>query len=296
MNEDPLIIDTSYWKKGDKNWEKVRKEKWPLIEGVLSTYWDKNKKSVNVVKRYYFSGELPDWKKINEDWDHKDERDRHLDVTTILWLHPSVECDVLRPLCDAYFKGYGRDYKDVLAGMAFLMDWGVCVASRNGGGITDWTPPFVCFEGKEKLLFDLIYGNVSGLYFEFGEDKKDYPIHGPDLRSLNFSGDWLCHKKLNDHGKHMLMQYDLPLELMFRKINSEPDRISREFSRRRFVFEKSLFRIHHFNAEKEGDSPRATFVTKIRKILDEGDHVPELKQLWEQVKRGEVTVDKPWKL
>src|SRR5690606_37421311 len=294
------------WKLGDKAWEDKRLAQWPVIEEIITTVRDKNKKAVNAIKRYFLKGDLPDWEKLNAGCDSDDVRDRHLDLATFLWLHPSTDYDLLKGLRDTYMQGYGRQPQDVLAGMGFLLDWGVrissdsgvacAVPSPNGKGYVNWKPGFVFFDGKGKLLFDLVYGSIDGLTFNFGEEQQSFDVIGPNLGSLQFADQWLCHKKLNEHGKSVLLQYDLPLEFMFRRINAEPQKLSREFARRRFVFEKALFRFHHFDIEKEGDTPRATFVAKIRKILDEGEHVAELKQLWEQIKRGESTVENPWKL
>ncbi len=291
---DPLIIDTSFWRPGDKAWAQARKEKWPDIERSICI--PKTKKAMNIIKRYYLKGELPDWAAINKEWDHGDIWDRHLDIATLLWLHPSADVAVLKPLRDAYFAGHGRTHQDVLAGMFFIMRWGIYVPSMNDAAFIDCQPAFPPFEGKARLLFDLIYAGMEDLTFEFGTDKRKNNCRALGLAEFDFSCKWLCFKKLTEHGGHMLLQHDFPLEMLFRNLNSDPKEIYREIRLWRGGLENNFYRICHFNTKKEGDTPRTTFVTKIRKILDEGDHLPEFKALWEQVKRGEVTVDKPWKL
>lgn len=295
MNRDPLVIDQSYWRFDDKAWQQERKEKWPMIEAVLK-HCQKNRKAINMVKRYYLKGELPDWAVVGEQYSMDDTTARHLDIATLLWLHPSEDVEVLKGLKDAYLMGYGRRSNDVEAGMYFINDWGIYVNSRNGSGYADWTADCVSFNGKEKLLFDVVYADLEGVFFNFGMEKQKYKIFGPGLHALEFSGDWLCYEKLNEHGEHMLLQHDFPLEIMFRTINYEQKKSSYALTNFTENYAKCLYRIFDFDTYKEGPSPRTTFVTKIRKVLDEGDHVPELKQLWEQVKRGEVTVDKPWEI
>jgi hypothetical protein len=88
---DPLQLDLSDWQLDSKEFQSKRKEQWPLIEGVLDNYFQKNKKAINVIKKYYLKGELPDWAAWNKTVNFSDISARSLDLATFLWLHPSSD-------------------------------------------------------------------------------------------------------------------------------------------------------------------------------------------------------------
>jgi len=284
---DTLIVDTSYWRLDDKKFQDERKKKWPAIEKVLS-HWSKSKKAIYIIKKYYLKGETPVWRKVATE---SEPGNTFLDIATFLWLHPSSDPAVLIPLRDAYFQGFGRKPYDVTAGMSFIFRLGVINAALNG---EDWpSESSMILDGKEKLLFDLIFGTVKDGVFEFGGSNNHYEYFWRGESCIHYIADWLILKTLNDCGKTMILQFDEPLYIMFDSINRA--RFSDAELRREF-YATWLYRIAFFDTEKEGDSPRTTCVIKVRKILDSGSNTTELTELWRQVKNGEITVKKPWKL
>lgn len=298
MGNDPLVVDKSFWKTKDKEWVRLRKESWLHVADILSIR--KDKKALGIIKKYYLKGELPDWQKVNESWPHKDKTNRHLDLVTLLWLHPSQDYEVLKPLRDAYFQGFGRAPGDVLAGMLLLLELGIHMPCLNGAKYEEdsavnggYKVTYISLEGEEKLLFDLVYSDGVGLDFKFAEDSKPICSLAPSDVSLGYAGRWLVFDSITEHAKHMLLKYEEPIKLMCKNICSNP-KIAAQFNSSDMEISIALYRIHHFDTAKEGDSPRTTFVTKMRKALDEEPFFPAFKALWEQIKKGEIEVEKPW--
>jgi hypothetical protein len=94
----------------------------------------------------------------------------------------------------------------------------------------------------------------------------------------------------------MLFQYDVPLEWWYQSCTEKEDYFHKGMQgdgEWPFV-EKALWRIHNFNTEKEGDTPRTRFVHKMRKILDERHFIKDVEDMWRRVKADKVTVEDPW--
>jgi len=298
-NSDPLVLDINHWRLNDKSFQEERKAKWPMIEEVLSICWSKNKKAINIIKKYYLKGELPDWQALNDATEPGDRMFRHLDIATFLWLHPSSDLEVLLPLTKAYYAGYGRLPQDIQAGMYFLFEWGVPLTIVGRG---DWKAKCPCFEGKGRLIFNLIYHEIEGNTFfmevkGFYRTETHHQVSNPSLSSLELSTKWLCSKKLSVFGSEMILQYSEVTQLMFKLINSNPSDVSYWFKENLIYLQELYFyRIANFDIEQEGDTPRTQYVNLVRKILDEDDHSPEIKNLWAKIKNNEITVKNPWKL
>lgn len=295
---DPLVVDLSHWRLNDKFFQEERKAKWPMVEEILSVCCSKNKKAINIIKKYYLKGELPAWQAVNDATEPSDRMFRHLDIATFLWLHPSSDIEVLLPLTKAYYAGYGRLPQDIQAGIYFLFHWGVLLTIIGRG---DWKAKCPCFEGKGRLLFNLIYDEIESNTF-FMEIKGIYrtethhEIPSPNWATFEFSTRWLCVKKVNVNGHAMILQFKEILDFTFKLINVNPNETLFSFKNYPEGTVVALYRIAYFDIEKEGDTPRAHYVNLVRKILDENDHLPEIKNLWARVKRNEVTVKNPWKL
>ena len=83
-----------------------------MIGDLVGRDWRK-KKAINVIKKDYLKGELPDWHYL---WGDGDDGDHFLDPVVFIWLHPSSDYEVLLPLVRAYFKGFGRRADEMRGG------------------------------------------------------------------------------------------------------------------------------------------------------------------------------------
>ena len=108
---------------------------------------------------------------------------------------------------------------------------------------------------------------------------------------------WLNLPKLVKFNEEFVFQFDPALDWLQRTFPRDPELFEKEAQASvvRKNHREALYRIHHFDTEKEGDTCRTRFVHKIRKILDERDFIPEFKQMWEDVKSGKIEVKDPWK-
>ena len=284
---DTLQIDITHWRLEDKDFQAERKAKWPDIEAILD-FRSKPKKGINIIKKYYLKGETPRWRKI---FAETDGETTYLDIATFLWLHPSSDPAVLRPLRDAYYQGFGRTAGDIWNGMSFLLGWGVYNPTCNGD---DWPDnPAIALEGKGKLLFDLIFETVKDGKFKFGRRDESFNYFWRGEFCISLLSDWLIHKTASHHAQYMLLQYDEPLYFTLDNISKIDFSYELKFSKKEY--EKWLYRIAFFDTEKEGDTPRTISVIKFRKLLDDEIIPAELASLWSQVKSGEITVKNPWK-
>jgi hypothetical protein len=295
---DPLVVDLSHWKLSDKVFQEDRKEQWPAIEDVLINGLFKKKRAINVIKKYYFKGELPDWAALNDSIPTDDVGESCLDIAIFLWLHPSSDAAILAPLAKAYYDGgYGRLPQDVKAGMHNLLLWGVMICA----GATEWHPKIACFDGKARLMFNIIYDGLSGVHFYMKYEgpirvETEHEIVYPSWGDLKIATEWLCQKKIKPYQETMILQYLEIVELIFKTVNLHPNAFVRDLNRRYEVHASLLYRIAYFDIEKEGDTPRSSFVKTARAILDRENHFPEINDLWKKIKNNEITVKNPWKL
>ena len=287
LDDDPLVVDIAHWRLEDKTFQAERKAKWPMIAALLS--YRRKKKAINVIKKYYLKGELPDWYYL---WGDGDDGDHFLDPVVFIWLHPSSDYEVLLPLVRAYFKGYGRRADEMRGGMSLLITWGISNAAHNGE--TYEGIELNAFEGKAKLIFDLMVADEKNGKWLFGTPPREYPVIWRGLNGLMDISFWLNLEKLNRFGQDMLYQWDGPLELTFKQINRDTQAAAKHLEMSIERFAKILFRIAYFDVEKEGDTVRTRTVCKLRALLDKEDNIPELKELWRQVKSGEKEVKDPW--
>jgi hypothetical protein len=125
--------------------------------------------------------------------------------------------------------------------------------------------------------------------------KVEYEFPKFSFGRITSMGNWLNIKKMYPINQDMLLQYDLPLDWWYscsRRDKTALELVS-DKDRKPFV-ERAMFRIHHFDINVEGDTKRSRFVNKIRKILDEGDFIDEIRNIWRNVKEGRIVVKDAW--
>ena len=286
-------VDKSHWLVNDKKWLAAREKGWAKVSRVLDEY--KSKKMINLVKRYYMKGETPDWIKYYE---KEHPEGYHLDLFSMLWLHPSRDYEVLKKIRNQYIACPFTTVEGFAMGVTVLHSIGYIRA------LSRWSRANCKnLSGDEELLFRVTHDEninntvVSKAQYTF---KPDAPISWVEL-DINAYGladiisisKWLLPGRFNDCSQYMLLQYDLPLEYFFKGLQDlQPDDLylvkGLEWTK------KGLYRFYHFDVEKEGDTARTKLVHKLREMFDHREYSPLVKELWEQVKSGEIVVDEPW--
>ena len=289
-------IDTSYWQTKDKDWVLERKAQWEVIAPMLVQ--PKSGKGITAIKQYFLKGKMPDWDRFR-DWNNDE---RHVDLFMFLWLHPSWDEEVLTELRNAYVSSDVIVYDDVRRGFGIFLSMGTVDASVDYSERVEEVPSWLHTDGHNELLFKVLMGNLESkeLKLEFldrglGREKKIFRLPECKFSELSLASRWLLIDKMFPINNDMLLQYDLPLEWWYQSVKGlDYFRLNKKNARSKSQYFKALYRIHHFDTEKEGDTCRTRFVHKIRKILDERDFIPEFKQMWEDVKAGNVEVKDPW--
>ena len=293
-------IDTKYWLTKDKAWMEARKAQWPAIERFVEG--NRRRSEVNVIKQYFLRGTMPKWEKY---WDWGDN-DRHVDVSVLLWLHPSSDPDVLKPLFIAYMESDLIHPLDVIRGYSIFMDAEFVRTSSATETIDDYIFRYM---GKKNIIvfrilfedIDYVKEKVAALVVE------DYRgLEGKFERTLERFGylhflrmsRWLLKDKKSFLIPNCLYQYDEVLDWCMTMLTAHArDAFLKGIEPKAGLesYQKGLYRIHHFNTEEEGDTCRTHLVHKIRKMLDEHDFIPEFKQIWDDVKADKVNIKNPWK-
>jgi hypothetical protein len=286
-------IDASYWRIDDKTWVAERKANWEKIEKYYSGGLTKSKKGINIVKRYYLKGEMPDFKALR-DWD---DVERHLDLYSFIWLHPSKNKNVLSPLRDSYVNSPLIMEQDVQFGL------GVLFLSGSLWPAMDYTGEDVAgifyTDGFNKDIFEIIMGDYECPYFP---EKNDLKWKIPKFHKYGYyhiinMAKWTCAKTLSILSNDCLYQYDIYLNFWTRGCEADNSYFSTDvYQLDKPYLIKALHRINRFDVDKEGDTARGRFVHKIRKLLDEHQFHPTLKKLWAAVKQDTSDVKGLWRL
>jgi len=294
-------LDTSYWLLKDKAWMQKRIKEWEAIELML--FYKKPKKGRTAIKNYFLKGKLPDWDKLR----HWNSYERHLDLFMFLWLHPSSDREVLLKLRDNYITSVVIRLEDIDRGYGVLTGELITMASQEYTvEEKEGLKYLILTEGKGELLFDVMISKFDStekelefLYLDDSPPEKRIfktPIDNP--KSIYKMGRWLCISNFTSINKEFLYQYDQPLEWWYHGLSQNEAYFDKEAQSEavRRNFREALYRIYHFDTQKEGDTCRTRFVHKIRKILDEREFITEFKQMWIDVKSGKTTIKDPWKL
>lgn len=307
-------LDVSYWQPKDRAWLAQRELQWRELEKLLYVL-DKNKKAKSIIKKYFFKGELPDWKAL-KDW--SDSR-RHLDLMIFLYAHPSKDEKVLRELRDEYIHCRYISKDDVLVGISNLCAGIGYIDSCSGGvrsfytadlqkelpHLVDELPPRAApFESAREIvvhtfhsnerLFELMWPDPAQHTIRIGKNNNEIPLLYPpmELRQLWEMSNWLSlQKPLNSGAQDMIYQYDKPLLTWHHQCCQEelPTKAARLE-----ILLIALYRIHNFNIPSEGEGPRTDFVRKIKALFDSKEFSTSFKYAWEHVKSGGLTVDNVW--
>ncbi|WP_271104312.1 hypothetical protein [Pseudomonas tohonis] len=321
-------FDTRYWLVKDKGWLAAREAQWLDIEKLLYVL-NKNKKAKAIIKNYFFKGKLPDWEKL-EDWSSSE---RHLDLMLFLYLHPSNDEAVLRPLRDMYVSSSVVSPDDVLFGIRSLCAGIGYIEACSGGTrmfyeaelkkelphllplLNNAPKPYrdckeieVTTKGNNRLLFDLMWPDptestiqlsVSKFNLGDGSDDSSSRVETYPIMSVPFT--------LNDlwtMSKWLLLKPPLNegASDMLYQYERPLEAWYHQCAKQGVPVEHkelellliAVFRICHFDCEAEGESPRSRFVQRMVATFKDREFSPSFKILLEHVRNGKVTVQAPW--
>lgn len=284
--KDPLLIDKDYWRREDEDWLAIREAQWPAARQLLGFY--KPDTAMPVIEDFYPRGKLPSWRTLTRRWREYDETERHLDLFTLLWLHPSNEIEVLRELRDAYWTdGFGRTGYDVKAGFHILTHLGIELAAINGEAVieTKDDPPVerpvsLQFDADTEVLATVMFEKLRGTDFQFGDSA--YRLLTPGMNSIVRQTDWLAHDTLTAYGSKMMLQHPEALRFCQIVVRADQKALSRQIKRRkRLVLFLRL--CAGFQSDNPEDAPRVEFVEAVKRGFDEGSWPDELTALWSEV-------------
>lgn len=323
--------NTSYWKTDDKAWMAERKRSWLEVEPLLYVL-DKNKKARSIIKQYFLKGQLPDWKKLH-DW-NQNSTTRHLDLMLFLYLHPSRDDAVLRPLRDQFMDNPHAMYSDRLIGFSSLWNVGLNESASGGrrmfrladlekelpqvaatlpavgGPFADCRWIEVHADGQNERLFNLMWPDLEQNTLRLPVTRDTYRSRAP-----RYTLDYEDFSLKEQHG------FDLQTLWGISRWLTLPQPLNRGSSDMLFQYERPLelwyahavrrdvpeeakwrelvaiavFRIFHFDVAAEGpESPRTRFVMRARAMLEQRAFSDSFQALIAAVRSGEVVVSDPW--
>ena len=323
-------FDTSHWKTTDKAWMAERKQQWLEIEKLLYVL-DKNKKARSIIKQYFLKGQLPDWKKLH-DWS-QGSTTRHLDLLLFLYLHPSRDDAVLRPLRDQFMDNPHARWDDRLIGFNTL--WQIGLSEPASGSLRMFRiadlekelpqvaaslPPApepyadcrrieVHTDGQNERLFNLMWPDITqqtvrlpvtrDTYcyraLRYTLDYEDFPLmeHRFTLETLWIMSQWLVWPTPLNRGSSDMI-FQYEQPMNLWYHHCAQEDVPEKPAQREFVM-LAVYRIFHFDVDQEGpDSPRTRFVRRARALLTERSFSDSFRALIALARSGDVVVSEPW--
>ncbi len=234
---------------------------------------------------------MPDFKSLQDWYNH----DRHLDLFCFLWLHPEIDESLLKSLRNEYVTSPLVLKEDVMVGIRLFVEYATLFPA--GGYSEEKTLTMLSTHGNNELYFRVIFGDLDVPNIpEDNSQSWSISKKRAKLENLIAMTFWLCNEKVIPYNEECLYPSELYLDYWYWCFPTNEDLFNNPKSKKSIpVVELALFRIHHFDTEKEGDTCRTRFVKKIRKILDERDFISVFKQMWLDVKEGKIEIENPWK-
>lgn len=322
-------LDTSHWRTADKGWAQQRLQHWLEIEKLL-VLLHKGKKARAIIKRYFLKGLLPDWKAL-ADWNCSNGA-RHLDLMLLLYLHPSTDDAVLRPLRDQFMNNPDARIEDRLIGFLNMRSLALCACSGGtrmawmwelekelpshvidnipfAAGHTDKKRIVMHTDGQNERLIQLMWPDTAKrtallpitqatqhfvrLRGRTGVEELPLLPVMHELANLYLMGDWLAlPSDLNAGARDMLYQHQHALDIWYHQCADET--VSRTAAHRELLL-IAVYRIYRFDTHAEGeDSPRTRFVQRIKSMFEQRAFTASFKALLAVVRDGEAVVHDAW--
>ena len=105
---------------------------------------------------------------------------------------------------------------------------------------------------------------------------------------------WLRLDELVPINEEFLYQYDDVLNYWYKNVKDTNYFDLKSNRKMKPSWYKILYTFLHFDTEREGDTCRTRFVTKLRNLFDEEKFFDEFNQMWSDIKNDRVKVEDPW--
>ena len=304
-SNDPLQLDLSFWKPKNKTWLAQRETQWPHMEKLLKL--TKKQDGLAHCKAYFLKGKLPNWREASQMWEGGSRVGGHVDLLSLLLLHPSGDYAVLQPLRDQYLSGrwYGRRGLDLLAGFDLFKNLGFRCPCENGqkpgtkpkknGG------PYSLGEKTEvltRLFYDIIdqpfsdddlraeYRHTTHVDFDFMR-RRDY------TEELVRIAEWLRIESLSDAGGRIIYQYEIAASHLIQALRLKLT--DRDFIGYRRGWQTILYRLYRFDTHtKAPDVARTTVARRLCEAFDEPGWPKIMGEIRDDIKANKLQVENPW--
>jgi len=274
-------IDRSAWLLSDPAWVKARQAQWPLIEPVLGQHFDKKPAFVKIAQRYFLAGEMPDWSR------HVPAHQSHLDLYTLLWLHPSHDATVLAELREQYVASPLTSSTDIRQGHQHLAR----LHRFSPVGTDEQVLPLL---KSGELMFTTLHGDPA-----VHDDRRPRSVGfahwdrwRADLDDLHHFVQWLTAPPAAVGPVPFLLEPSV-WHWWQGDLSEESNRTRLAMSQSWWGLLQSLMTLAGFDAAASGDALRAEAAARVRAWLDTQPHDPDLSAAWTLMKRGEFVYAKP---
>lgn len=274
-----------------------RHRKWTALEYPLAYDLGKSKWALDIIKRYYLKGVMPDFEELR----NVKFRNGHLDLLCFIWFHPSRDELLLQQLRDQYVHSPLITEQDVGPCIEAFINSGILLSSNcfEEGGDSSYSDSVRkrMITGENELLFDVLLGDIN--YPKIPEQQSSsWSINKFDLiySPLMWAAWFLRADKLYPANDDVLSQYDEYLDYWYHSIRREDiiEEQRSELKELKEYYEQYLYAIYYFDVEREGDTSRSRMVRKFRKLFDDRDFLPEFEQIWADVKAGKIEKKDLW--
>lgn len=294
-------IDKSYWLTKNKEWVEARKIEWERIERWVVFYCE-TKSQVNIAKAYFLRGKTPNWEK----WlgDSSKQEKPTLDLRLLLWLHPSEEVEVLKPLFKSFIESPLIRPVDT-SGIGSFLSTELMYSITTVKSLDEYN--FIYMEKKNKVIFDVMFADKDYL-IEAAKTISVKPFRGnlyskqSPLRFIksgyshfSFYRLWLSQTiPIKSLSQDSLFQYPDVLEYMYICCQEDAGYFQDIAPVNLIKFHKLFYCVLNVTERHAVDSIYANSAKYLCKMFDEREFAPEFKQMWLDVKSGKIEVENAW--
>lgn len=297
MSVSALAVDPAAWEETDRA---AREETWPHVEALLDLVAHKSKPVQRSLRKYYLTGDLPDWDKAHKGRIATDPDKRHLDIFSFLWLHPDQEHDALTALKARYLASAEPGNYDLSAGLELALTAAIAFPAENCTVAMETDGPGSEVEFRvlpvlpdPRPAFRVLFIGNAGFELRAASESKPYPF-GPGFPEPRR---WLSWPSLTPESAAACTLSDPDiLELMRLHTCADPKSTCSLMKRYPGEYEKVLLRIRRFVEEREAEGPRADYARLMCGMLDNREWPDPVPALWEKVSAPAFGLDGLWDL
>ncbi|WP_144394708.1 hypothetical protein [Pleionea sediminis] len=268
-------VDKVFWELDNKDCLSTRKKQWKSIEQFIYPF--KNIEASRILKKYFLKGETPDWSALYESWPVNDT-DRHLDILSFLWLHPSSDKNVLSLLASSYISSELTRPQDIYFGMSQLLQAQI----RGNEEVEDGFDSFASYDffGKEETIFEVLFQPIDKFYFhkEYQSKTEQAKAH---FKIMPFQPivDWMICDKEKCAKKLSLYESELAVKYLFYNMSNPSYRLKRDLKLSGKVYLDCFKTLISLRA-KDIDEHRVKVRDNFIYAFEHFDYPEEIKAIW----------------